>query len=91
MPPPKSGKELKPGQKGHSQQWILAGAPWERHWAFIKPERPAVPDPATLRAAAAGFQVRNPIDAFVLAKLRTHGLSPAGGGPPRARAGSRSI
>ncbi|HXG46300.1 MAG TPA: DUF1549 domain-containing protein, partial [Methylomirabilota bacterium] len=72
MPPPDSHKVLKPEQKDKLRQWILAGAPWEGHWAFIKPERPAVPS-----VKAGGFPVRNPIDAFVLAKLQAKGLKPA--------------
>ncbi len=43
MPPPKSRKELKPAQKEMLRAWILAGASWQGHWAFIKPERPSVP------------------------------------------------
>jgi len=43
MPPPDSHKELKPEQKEKLKQWILSGASWQGHWAFIKPERPSVP------------------------------------------------
>ena len=28
------------------RQWILAGAPYEEHWAFVVPERPALPEVA---------------------------------------------
>ena len=51
--------------------WIDQGAEWETHWAFIPPERPALPpvsDPEW---------VRNPIDAFVLARLDAEGLGPS--------------
>ena len=51
--------------------WIDQGAEWESHWAFIPPERPAVPpvsDPEW---------VRNPIDNFVLARLDAEGLGPS--------------
>ena len=42
-------------------------------WAFFPIQRPAVPEiPDALRA-----WVRNPIDAFVLEKLRAHGLRPS--------------
>jgi len=41
------------------------------HWAYVKPVRPAVPEVA--RAA----WVRNPVDAFVLARLEREGLSPS--------------
>ena len=42
------------------------------HWSFVAPKRPALP---TVKAAT---WVRNPIDAFVLAKLEPAGLSPSG-------------
>ena len=72
MPPPESHKVLKPQQKELLKNWILAGAPWEGHWAFIKPEKAPVPN-----VTASGFLVRNPIDAFILAKLQSLGLKPA--------------
>ena len=43
MPPADSHKSLKPEQIETLRKWILAGAPWEGHWAFNKPERPVVP------------------------------------------------
>ncbi len=43
MPPEDSHKTLKPEQIETLRKWILAGAPWEGHWAFLKPERPIVP------------------------------------------------
>src|SRR5258705_2063364 len=72
MPPPKSRKVLKPEQKELFKKWILAGAPWQGHWAYIKPERPVVPN-----VSQRGFEIRNPIDAFILAKLQSKGLKPA--------------
>ena len=69
MPPEDSHKELKPEQIAKLKEWILAGAPWQGHWAFIKPERPVVPK-------VQGSKVQNPIDAFVLAKLKEKGLKP---------------
>jgi hypothetical protein len=72
MPPPDSHKVLKPEQKELLKKWIMAGAPWEGHWAYVKPERPEVP-----KVKASGFPVRNPIDAFILAKLESKGLKPA--------------
>ena len=71
MPPPESHKELKPEQKDLLKRWIAEGAPWQPHWAFIKPERPAAPQPA-----ATAQPIRNPIDAFVFAKLQEVGLQP---------------
>ena len=68
MPPPESHKELKPAQKEVIRRWILEGASWQPHWSFLKPERPAVP----------GASGRNPIDAFVSAKLAAKGLAKIG-------------
>ncbi|MDY3555391.1 DUF1553 domain-containing protein [Gemmata sp. JC717] len=54
-------------------KWVEAGAPWpaatgtaEQHWAFVPVKRPT-PDPK--------HPGRNPIDAFVTAKLSGNGLS----------------
>ena len=41
------------------------------HWSFVAPTRPAVP-----QVNDSGW-VRNPIDAFVLAKLQSEGLKPS--------------
>jgi len=72
MPPPESHKVLKSEQKELLKRWIMAGAPWQGHWAYVKPERPEVP-----KVKASGFPIRNPIDAFILAKLQSKGLKPA--------------
>jgi hypothetical protein len=71
MPPPESHKKLEPEQKRLIEQWILAGAPWQGHWAFVKPVRP---DPPIPRGAE---WVLNPVDAFILAGLEANGLAPA--------------
>jgi hypothetical protein len=71
MPPPKSGKKLKPEQIELLKQWVEQGAPWSSHWAFVppsRPERPVVRDEGWCR---------NPVDAFILAKLQTAGLEPS--------------
>ncbi len=57
--------------------WIDRGATWpeanagEEHWAYIKPVKPAPP------AVTDSKWPRNPIDAFVLARLEKEGLRPA--------------
>src|SRR5215510_2993787 len=43
MPPPKSGKKLTAQQMELLRRWIQGGAKFVAHWAFVKPERPAVP------------------------------------------------
>ena len=68
MPPAKSGKKLTPAQVETLRTWVAQGAEYKGHWAFIPPVRPAVP------AIKAAGRVRNPIDAFVLARLEKEGL-----------------
>jgi len=71
MPPPESGHALTEKQIDLLRQWIDQGAPWDKHWAYVAPERtdpPAVKDPQW---------VRNPIDRFVLARLEREGLNPS--------------
>ncbi len=51
--------------------WIEQGAEWTSHWAFVAPQRPALPP------VASRDWVRNPIDNFVLARLEQEGLSPS--------------
>ena len=46
-------------------------APKEKHWAFVPPVRPAIPSVKNAK------WLRNPIDAFVLAKLESEGLQPS--------------
>ncbi len=70
MPPPESHKSLKPAQVAQIKAWIEQGAPWQPHWSLLPPT--AVPPPAD----ATGW-AKNPIDAFVLAKLKAAGLKPA--------------
>ena len=66
MPPKKSEKKLKPAQIDVLKKWIAEGAEYQGHWAFLKPERPAVP------ALSA-----NPIDAFILERLAKEGMQPS--------------
>ena len=58
------------------EEWISAGAKYERHWAYARPERPQLPpvsDPAW---------ARNPVDRFVLKMLDAAGLEPTGEAQP---------
>lgn len=70
MPPPDHAP-LSAAQIDVLHRWIVAGAEFEPHWAFITPERPRVP------VTANASWVRNPVDAFVLARIEQHGLTPA--------------
>jgi mono/diheme cytochrome c family protein len=71
MPPPASKKKLTAAQKEALKQWIAEGAEYEPHWSLLAPVRPAAP---AVRNTA---WVRNPIDAFILARLEAAGLAPA--------------
>jgi len=53
------------------RRWIAEGAPFENHWSFVKPARAALP------AVKNPMWVKNPVDAFILAKLDSLGLTPA--------------
>ncbi|HEX4945760.1 MAG TPA: PSD1 and planctomycete cytochrome C domain-containing protein [Blastocatellia bacterium] len=83
---PLGGEPLNPEQIALLRQWINAGAIWPStdespisnlkseiptHWAYKKPLRPAIP---TVKNQS---WVRNPIDAFVLARLEKEGLQPS--------------
>lgn len=71
MPPPDSGTSLTAKEIDILQRWIQSGAEYQRHWSFIPPERPPLPDMENeLRAT-------NAIDRFVLAKLKREGLEPS--------------
>lgn len=71
MPPPGSGKELTKAQVDLLTRWIAQGAKYEAHWSFIPPTRPAVPE------VTGDDRVRNPIDQFVLKRLRAEGMTSA--------------
>jgi hypothetical protein len=71
MPPAATGKKLSPVEIELLTRWIDEGARWEKHWSLIAPLRP-VPPPVRV----AGW-VRNPIDAFVLARLEAVGMAPS--------------
>ncbi|HVX10595.1 MAG TPA: PSD1 and planctomycete cytochrome C domain-containing protein [Pirellulales bacterium] len=72
MPPPDSKKPpLTAEEVELVKRWINEGAPFDAHWAYVKPARP--PLPAVTDAA----WVRNPIDYFVASRQEEHGLTPA--------------
>ena len=83
MPPPESGPPLTDAEVRTLRAWVAAGETYKTHWAFVPPERPEVPRVTPLsRRHASGLggedrpePPRNPIDAFVDAKLAAAGLS----------------
>lgn len=68
MPPPESHKKVTAQQVEILQRWIREGAEYQKHWAFEKPVKPAVP-------AIPGGSIRNPIDAFLQDRLAHEGLT----------------
>lgn len=76
MPPPAARETLTGDDKAKLREWVLAGAEYTQHWAFVAPERPAVP-PVRNRNWAL-----NPIDSFVLARLEKEGLKPSAKADP---------
>jgi hypothetical protein len=87
MPP--AGPRLTSDEIATLRAWIDRGADWpgenaaatqvkhSDHWAFQLVSHPAVPN-------IKSDWIRNPIDAFVLQKLRERGWSPAAPAEPRA-------
>jgi hypothetical protein len=69
MPPAASNLTLSEEEKNVLRQWIEQGAEYKPHWAFL-PVHLAAP-PVCQKAS----QVRNPIDAFVLARLEKQGMT----------------
>jgi len=93
--PPKD-KKLSNEQIADLEAWVKAGAPDPRtgqnkaledregkkknHWSFQKVAKPSLPEVANIA------WVRNPIDAFVLAKLEQKGMQPSPKADPRTLA-----
>ncbi len=69
MPNKESHKTLTAAQKELFKRWVAQGAVYEPHWAYKPLEAPVVP------ALTAGG--KNPIDAFVGAKLAEKKISPS--------------
>jgi hypothetical protein len=75
MPPADSGKSLTADEIARLEAWVLAGAPYQPHWAYL-PVPEAVPVP---RPEDPDGWCRNEIDAFVLERLQRP-RPPASGG-----------
>lgn len=72
MPPLRTKKTLNLAEKEMLRKWIDQGASYKAHWAFVKPNRPSLPE---VKDMAWGS---NEIDAFILAPLEQAGLKPSG-------------
>ncbi len=71
MPPPHTKVTLTENERRILTEWIAAGAEYRLHWAFVKPQRPAVPHDEH------DVWSRNDIDRFVAARLRREEIVPS--------------
>ena len=71
MPPPASQLKLAPAEKELLRKWIAQGAEYKPHWSLLPVAKVSPPTPGD------NSWVKNPIDAFVLAKLDDEKLSPS--------------
>ncbi len=71
MPPVASNLSLTAEEKAVLKRWVEQGAEYKPHWAFSPVAKVPVPRVTT------GSLERNPIDAFVEARLAREGLRPA--------------
>jgi hypothetical protein len=74
MPPAAANVDLSPPQKELLKRWIAAGAEYKPHWSFVPPRQAPLPES---KDGPDKHWARNPIDAFVLARLEAAGLTPS--------------
>ncbi|NBB19643.1 DUF1553 domain-containing protein [Runella sp. CRIBMP] len=70
MPPPASNLKLSSHEIALIEKWIKQGAKYEKHWAFVAPKKPALPE-----VKKEGWP-KNEIDYFILHKQEQKGFSP---------------
>lgn len=71
MPPAGATRPLTSDQIDRLRRWIAQGARYDLHWAFRPIVRPLAPPPTGSSWGA------NPVDVFILRKLRALGLEPS--------------
>jgi len=71
MPPVDSGRKLTQAEVELLVEWVRQGAKWQRHWSFITPARPPLPQIKNKDWP------KNAVDHFVLARLEREGLQPS--------------
>lgn len=84
---PKNGEPLSAEETAAVRDWIAAGAQWPAGFRIEEPaidnfswwslQAPVRPDPPGFSDPAANGWIRNPLDAFVLHRMRSAGLSPS--------------
>lgn len=75
MPPVASNRKLTGEQIAILKQWIEEGGNYSKHWAFQPPKRAPLPE-------ADRSWIKQPIDAFVSARLAEEKLPPTKEAPP---------
>ena len=71
MPPADGPKKLSVDEIEMLRSWVQQGAPWEEHWAYRPPTKPAVP-----QVARKNWPLGD-VDRFILARLEHEGLQPS--------------
>lgn len=71
MPPPESNLTLSEYEKEILKKWVEQGAEWKKHWAFILPTQPSIPQVKNQE------WVKNEVDYFILSKLEDKEWAPA--------------
>ena len=72
MPPPESGKKKLTAQEVETlTRWIEQGATYAKHWSYVKPVRPQLPE------VTDKSWPRNGVDHFILERLEKEGLTPS--------------
>jgi hypothetical protein len=71
MPPPHAKVQLTTAQIDLLKRWVEEGTPWQDHWSYLPPKKPALP----------GVQLKHwpktNIDRFILARLEQEKLKPS--------------
>ncbi len=71
MPPPESKLKLTIAQKATLKKWVAEGAEYESHWAYVRPNRAALPKVNDTKWS------RSVVDQYVLAALEKRGWKPS--------------
>lgn len=70
MPPPASNLKLSAREIALIEKWIKQGATYEKHWSFVAPKKPTLP-----QVKQADWP-KNEIDYFILQKQEQAGVTP---------------